>query len=467
MKKYFVIVLLFLLSLIRVEAQRAVVDSLQNLLLQTKEDTVKIKLLNQIAKACSIYNPDSALFISRKVLALSRQLKFLEGEKRALRELANAYIKLGDYPQALQMHLQTLQIAEKEKNNNALAKAYINIGSVYVYQEQYREGLPYYLRADSIIQLIRDTSLRYYSTLNIGDLYDRLKIVDSAFSYFNQSLNIAFILGNEDFIGTSKIGLGHTYVKMDSFSRALQNYRDAIPLLEKANDEDMICEATLGLARLFEKENKMDSAGYYARYSYFLAKKDGFQSRQLDAAQFLTNHYKQIKNVDSAFVYINESQILKDSIESKEKIRQLQILSTNEKIRQAEMEEAKIKAAKERKQQLQLLFIGIFIPGIFLFTLLLSRIRIPVRAIKLMGILSLLILFEYLTLLLHPRVLELTNHTPIFEIMIFVAIAAVLIPGHHRIEHWLIERLTQHHQHASFKNIRLNTKKIKIKKPSE
>jgi hypothetical protein len=64
--------------------------------------------------------------------------------------------------------------------------------------------------------------------------------------------------------------------------------------------------------------------------------------------------------------------------------------------------------------------------------------------IKALGILSLLFLFEYLTLWLHPTVAELTGHKPIFEIMIFVALAAILIPLHHRTEHWLVERLIQH-----------------------
>ncbi|RYY70622.1 MAG: hypothetical protein EOO13_06000 [Chitinophagaceae bacterium] len=59
-----------------------------------------------------------------------------------------------------------------------------------------------------------------------------------------------------------------------------------------------------------------------------------------------------------------------------------------------------------------------------------------------MGVISLLILFEYLTLLLHPRVVEFTHHTPFYELLIFVGVAALLIPAHHRIEHWLIAKLT-------------------------
>ncbi|MEO7266251.1 MAG: hypothetical protein ABIW38_15145, partial [Ferruginibacter sp.] len=106
------------------------------------------------------------------------------------------------------------------------------------------------------------------------------------------------------------------------------------------------------------------------------------------------------------------------------------------------------------------------IPGLFLFTLFLSRRKVHVKVIKTMGIVSLLMLFEYLTLLLHPRVLEITNHTPVFEIMIFVCIAAILIPTHHRVEHWLISTLTRNPFASDAENIKLQTRKMVIKKPS-
>jgi hypothetical protein len=76
-----------------------------------------------------------------------------------------------------------------------------------------------------------------------------------------------------------------------------------------------------------------------------------------------------------------------------------------------------------------------------LLTVLLSKAKIQLKVIRALGVLSLLFLFEYLTLLLHPRVAALTHHTPLYEILIFVGIAALLIPLHHRLEHWLIHKL--------------------------
>ncbi len=161
--------------------------------------------------------------------------------------------------------------------------------------------------------------------------------------------------------------------------------------------------------------------------------------------------------------YLQQVKIIGDSINSKEKIREYQIITIDEQIRQEEIVANAKKIKKERTQQLQLLLIGLFIPSLFLVTLLLSRVKVPVRIVRFLGILSLLILFEYLTLLLHPIVVELTNHTPFFEMLIFVTIASLIIPTHHRIEHWLIEKLTLKSWAGS---IKIKRQRLKIKKKS-
>ncbi len=105
------------------------------------------------------------------------------------------------------------------------------------------------------------------------------------------------------------------------------------------------------------------------------------------------------------------------------------------------MQRIKEELEKERLQQLQLLGIGLFIPLLFLSTFLLSRRKINQRLIRFLGIILLLIFFEYLLLLLHPYVVEFTHHTPVFEILIFVAIASILVPAHHKMEHLFIQKL--------------------------
>lgn len=428
-------------------SQKVKADSLGVLLANEKIDTIRVRLMRELANSIGVYNPDTALILSYQSLALSRSMGYIEGESRGIGMLANTFIKLSNYPKALELHIERLKLEEKRKIPRNMASVLNNIGIVYFYQEEYRTALAYFSKADTIIQTNKVEDLKYFIALNLGEVYNRLNISDSAFTYYSKSLEIAKGLNDGDLIGTSMTGLGHSYLKLGSHSNSLINYQTGISYLQEAGDDEVLCEATLGLANLYEHTGRYDSAAYYAKMSLDIAKKDGFLAKELEAAEFLTDHYKKIKSIDRAFVYVSYVKGLNDSVNSKTRIRESQIISSNEHLRQLELEEDRRQEKKQRAEQLQMLFLAILIPTLFLLTLFLSRVNVHIRLIRLLGVLSLLFLFEYLTLLFHPTVARLTNHTPIYEIMIFVGLAAILIPLHHRLEHWLIQKLI-HHRHG-------------------
>jgi tetratricopeptide (TPR) repeat protein len=466
MKKFFFLLLPFLFEgLLHAQKQKA--DSISNLLGSEKSDTTKVNYLWQKASYQYSYAPDSAILIAQQGLLLSRQIKYAEGESRSLGQMANGFLGVGNYTRALEFYIQKLQLEEKRNNPYNLASATMNIGIVYVYEEEYEKALIYLRKADSLITANKITELQYNIKLNIGDVYEKQKITDSAFLYFDNALKIAKKIKDENRIGMAMIGLGHTYLKQKKYNESLQFYGGGFTFLKMADNEDIMCEASLGLAKLYKEINKNDSAIWFAHSSFVLAQSVGFQSRQMDAAVFLVDIYSHVKkNNDSAFLYSQQAKVLEDSIYSKQKIKESQVITINEQMRQEELAANVQKLKKERAQQLQLILIGLFIPVLFLVTLLLSRVKVHVRIIRFLGVLSLLILFEYLTLLLHPMVVELTHHTPIFEILIFVSIAALLIPAHHKIEHWLIEKLTVKSRNYTSGNIKLKRQRLKIKKPS-
>lgn len=441
--------------------QKAKADSLAKLLSTEKEDTTKVTLMWQMAEAYSVYNPDTALQLTQKALFLSQYIKYAEGESRTLGIIANTFMRMGNYPQALNFNIKKLKLEEQRDKPRNLASVLMNIGSVYALQDQLPEALKYYKKSDSVIRTRNIDELRYYSFQNLGDVYYRMNILDSAFLYFQLSLDIAKQINEPQFTGASYAGLAHVHLKKGDHPAAVSGYRQAIGLLEMAGDGDLFCEATLGLANVYRRMNMPDSSILYARNALSVAQKGGFLSRQLEAARFLSEYYKTKGVYDSAFSFISQVQSLNDSLNSKSRIREAQMLSLNEQIRQTELEEQKRIDRKQRKQQLQLLFIAIFIPGFFLLTLLLSRIRVSRRLITLSGVISLLILFEFLTLLLHPFVIRITGHRPFLEILIFVAVAAVLIPLHHKMEHWMIHNLTKARQREN--SIKIKKKKLSVK----
>ncbi len=443
----YLFILLLVCSSTGIYSQKQKADSLRNLLAQEKTDTDKVRVMWQLANVLYSNDPDTSLSLAQEAYYLAKRNNYIEGESRSLGILASTFRIIGNYPRALALNLEKLKLEEKRNVPRNQASVLMNIGIVYVFQEEYNKALGYYSQADSVINKDNVEDFKYNIALNIGDAYNKLNISDSAYLYFQKSLNIAKAQNDGDLIGTSMTGLGHTYLKKGNYTEAESNYQTAIKLLKEAEDDEVLCEAALGMAKLYETLNRNDSARRYADLALSVATNDGFLSWQYDATNFLTNHFKKVNKIDSAFFFAEYSHQLNDSLNSKAKIRQFQSLTVEEQFRQRELQEEKAIAAKKRYQQLQLLLIGIFIPGFFLITLLLSRAQIHIGIIRALGVLSLLFFFEYLTLLLHPTVAELTDHTPILEILIFVGIAAILIPLHHRVEHWLIHRLIHHRIH--------------------
>jgi tetratricopeptide (TPR) repeat protein len=466
MYRYFIFLFLCLMPF-GLLAQKNVVDSTYQLLEQEKIDTNRVKLMCDIGYELRVNDPEKALKISSEALSLAKKIKYIDGQSKSLGTIAIIFRLIGNFPLALEYNLKRLKLVENANNPAKLAGVLSNIALVYVNQEEYKKALTYYYKADSVVRQLDNTDdVKYKIALNTGDAYDRLSMNDSAFSYFNKSLNIARQVKNNYYEGMSMVGLGNNYLKTQQYLLAMANYKSGIVYLKEAEDDDLLCEAYLGLATLHKNLNQKDSSLFYARQSLALAQKDGFLPRNLDASKFLSLHFKDEKNIDSSFFYVNYVQNLNDSINSKSRIRESQVLSSNEQIRQLEIAENLAIVKKERKQQLQMLFIAIFIPGFFMITLLLSRIKLHIRVIKILGVLSLLILFEFLTLLLHPYVAEITHHTPVYEMLIFVSIAAMLIPTHHRVERWLIEWLTKNRPLTAGDNLKIKRTKI-IKKITE
>ena len=461
MKKYFLLAFLFL-SAGLLYAQKQKADSVSQLLAGEKADTNKARYMWQKASYQYSYAPDSAILIAQQGLLLSKQIKYVEGESRSLGQMANGFLRLGNNARALEYYIKKLKLEEKRNSPYNLASATMNIGIVYVYEEEYDKALFYLRKADSLITANQITSLEYGINLNIGDAFDKQNSTDSAFLYFSKAQTLALKMKDLNRVGMAMTGLGHSYLKQHNYSQSLLYYITGLSYLKGEDNEDIVCESSLGLADLYQKLNNNDSSIWYANYCFTIALKAGFQSRQLDAANFLADLYSKMKSYnDSAFVYIKQSKSISDDINSKQKIRESQIISINEQLRQEEVVANIIKLKKERAQQLQLSLIGLFIPILFVITLLMSRVKVHVRIVRFLGILSLLILFEYLTLLLHPLVVEFTHHTPFFELLIFVTIASLLIPAHHRIEHWLIDKLTLK---SKLDSIKIKIQKIKIKK---
>jgi hypothetical protein len=196
------------------------------------------------------------------------------------------------------------------------------------------------------------------------------------------------------------------------------------------------------MATLSRRAGKADSSLFYAKRSLAYGKKAGFTGRVMNASKFLTDYYISIHNIDSAFVYQSATIMAKDNLFSQEKQREIQNLTFEETIRQQEIALAKITEEKHRSDNIQFGIIALSIVSfIALFLLLSHTVIVSEKWIRFLGVLGLLLFFEFLNLFFHPYISKVTHHSPMYTLLIMVLIASILIPLHHKIEHWMQEKM--------------------------
>jgi len=150
----------------------------------------------------------------------------------------------------------------------------------------------------------------------------------------------------------------------------------------------------------------------------------------------------------------------KDSVSNQKKIAEFQDITFAQQLKNID-EQSKINEANERRKnniQYALIALGITI-FISLFLLLSRSIIVNEKWIEFLGVLGLLIVFEFINLFIHPYISEATNDSPIFMLIILVIVAALLIPLHHKLENRVKEKMVEKN-----KNIRLEAAKKTIQK---
>jgi len=427
-------------------AQTAKIDSLQRLLQSEKQDSNRVTLLWKLAEQYQFFKPDTTLQMAQQALLLAQHINYKEGESRSLAIMATGQYLLGNYPAALNNYMQKLQLEEKRNSSRNYASALNNIGLMYILLADYPYALSYLHKADSTVLAAGSEvkkELQNSILVNLGETFFRMKNMDSADYYFLKALQSGVSNRDNFYQGAASLGMGNVQFAQGKDSASLDSYRKALLLLNDGTNNDMLCETALGLANVFEKTGLPDSALYYARLAFITGRDDGFLSRELDAAGFLSRFFKNKKNYDSAFVYIEQAVALQDSLRGQAKTREAMIISSNEQLRQVELAEQKQREKETRLQQLQLLAICIFIPMFFIITVAVSRIRIHRNVVRFMGVVSLLLVFEFLVLLLHPLIEELVHHNKVLELLMLVVIGAGLVPLHHRLEHLVLDKLTK------------------------
>ena len=234
-------------------------------------------------------------------------------------------------------------------------------------------------------------------------------------------------------------GLGNIHARKGHTDLAFPYYRMSIAAAPPGAED--FPKSYYGLAMLFKKTGRIDSAFFYANKA--IKESALWPETYIKSAMLLSDLYEG-KDNNQAFFYYKKAIQTKDSIYAAGKQVMIKNLSYNEQQRQQEIAAAAFRAQEERKHNLQYAAIALGLTLFVIIFLLLSHtIIVKEKFIQLLGIVSLLLVFEFINLFLHPYLASISNHSPLLLLIALVFVAALLAPLHHRLEKFVLEKLVE------------------------
>ena len=424
-------------------AQELDIDSIYQKIASEKDESKRLKELNLFFGGPETKDPMIDMQYARRILMLSQKNNDKISEALALSQIGMDYISFGNTIKGLEYRLKSIEVAEKTKNLEMLGDSKLHLGLYFYEQKDYERAIEHGLSGNEIAIKANNEIMQTWAYWLLGDSYYELNKPDTALMYAQRAYDICVRIKYFDYIHWTYESLGKIQGKLGNQALALGYFDLAIKEAIRKNSITKISQYYTSMAKYYFDINQKDSCSVYAKKAISIVQNTAFANSGLAPAKLLLDIYR-TTNSDSAFKYSEIYRIANDSLFSATKIKQANLMTFTEDLRQQELANENLKSAEERKQNIQYALIAFGIITFIIIFLLLSRSFITnTKMIEFLGVVALLIVFEFLNLLLHPFLERVTNHSPVLMLLALVCIAALLVPLHHKVEHWATAKLVE------------------------
>ena len=440
--KKIITIFYFIASMQSTFAQSQSVDSLLQKLAVEKNEDKKVDLIVSIWDSRSSFDPYPLIQTGQALLKQAEENKDIIKEASAYCFLGTGYRISGNPIRALQVQQKGLQLAEKANNFSILAMVKNQMGHTYRDREEWENAFKIYSDALNDAVKGKNEVIKIWPVLNLGVCYLNLNKLDSALKYLQRAYELSLVINQVD-LPYILWNLGSVHSKMGHAALAVSYFNMAIEMSEDSQRLRQLNLAYTGIAEHFLRINLQDSCILYLKKALTTVKNTPFFFMSVKPAKMLADLYEK-SNCDSTLKYADIYKVANDSVFSNKINQQIQVMTFDEELRQQELTTEKLKADNQRKQNLQYALLALGIITFIILFLLLSRSFITnTKMIEFLGVIALLIVFEFLNLLLHPFLERITNHSPVLMLLALVCIAALLVPLHHKVEKWATAKLVE------------------------
>ena len=355
--------------------------------------------------------------------------------------LAYGYRGVGQNKKSLETALKGRTLAQESRNDKVLAISCNIVGVCYKDLKDYPRAKKYFNELIALCDADKCQEVKTWGLQNLSDVFLAENKVDSALKCAQKSFELSIYTNKKRMQGYTYISLGDIHGKLNHADLAKGYFNLAIKAGVEEKSPKQINWAYKAQAEYFQKLGAKDSAIYSAKSAIWAVENTSFAVYQREPAKILKDLY-QNSNVDSAYKYAEIYHTANEQYFNTQVIQQTQFLTFEEETRAEESRMLELQLAEEQKKTIQYVLISIAIAVIIIVLMLLTKMAYTnPKFIKLFGVGTLLIVFEFFNLLFHSFLGELTHHSPILMLLGLASMAAVLVPMHHKLEKWTITKM--------------------------
>ena len=423
----------FLILLITITAtalcqDTAAIKILKEKLLTAKEDTAKVNILRNLAfetegfdaqaaaryamegyglaqklgytkgimsngfRLASYYftktNFDSTVYYYTVSLNAAKKLKDVKMQGDAYNGLSWAYSELKqDYGEALKQNLAALKLAEENNDASLLAKANSGIAVSYANAGNFTDAAKYMKQAIAQFLEVKD-SANYANNLgNLAQIYILDNKAVDAIAAYDKAIPILAAQGDFNRLGYMYNNRGTALANNGQLTPALQSQQTALGYAKKMDNKRYMASILQEIAKLYTLQKNYVAAITTLDSAYAISLQFDAPERQAILIGLLADNYTAVNDHKSAEGWLRKLLVIKDSIATQEKQKQLLSLQTQFETEGKEKQNQLLKAQntlKEAEAAKQKQLKNIFIAGaallLILALVLVNRYKIKQRA---------------------------------------------------------------------------------------
>jgi serine phosphatase RsbU (regulator of sigma subunit) len=282
----FSLIIVYLLSFIVANGQNRQLDSLNNLLKTTKDDTSRMALMCTIGeKLWRTGNFDSAVTVAQHIEEMAKKLELSPDTKIQLSAKTNlayaykiqgiVYRHHGNFSKALDYELNALQLDVETGNRNAQAALLGNIGVVYWNTLNYDKALEYFQKALDLATQMGNNSVMAANIGNIGIIYREQNNYPKALEYYQKAMDIQQQLGDRQGVATNLGNMGVVFSYLKDYPKSLDYSLKALSIGRQLNDLTEVGINLSSIGHTYYKMGKYTLARAYMDSGLAITRKIG------------------------------------------------------------------------------------------------------------------------------------------------------------------------------------------------